>query len=271
MPWRNKAILITGGSAGLGRAIALAFARQGASVAILARDETKLAATSQEIKAAGGIALPIVADIIHQDQVEAAVAQTVGQFGKLDVLVNAAGKSARGDLQSLDAQTLRELLDLNVVALANVTRIALPHLLRAQGHVINIGSLASKIAPGFLGAYSLTKHAVAAYSQQLRLEVGPQGVHVLLVCPGPIARDIPRKYDIAAGADIPASSQLPAGGAKVNAIDLQRLAEKILAACAARRAECIVPAKARLLFVLNQISPRLGDWLLAKFMRGPND
>ena len=85
-------------------------------------------------------------------------------------------------------------MDLNLIALVRCTRAAMPQLLEPKGHLVNIGSLAGKTAARYMGAYSATKHAVSAYSQQLRLELGPQGLHVLLVSPGPIARDEPREY-----------------------------------------------------------------------------
>ena len=131
-------------------------------------------------------ALP--ADITEQDQVDALFAQTLDRFGRLDVLVNNAGRSMRGKLADTTPEQFRDLMELNLLALVRCTRAALPHLLAQRGHVVNIGSLASKSAARWVGAYPATKFAVAAYTQQLRLELTPEGLHVLLVCPGPIAR-----------------------------------------------------------------------------------
>jgi short-subunit dehydrogenase len=135
--------------------------------------------------------------------------------------------------------------------------------------VVLVGSLASKVAAGYLGAYPASKFPLAALAQQLRLEVGQHGPHVLLVCPGPIARedatsDEPRGRYADQAAGIPAAAHKPGGGAKVRAIDPAWLAEQILDACQQRRAELIVPNKARLLFAISQLSPRLGDWLLRR-------
>jgi short-subunit dehydrogenase len=108
---------------------------------------------------------------------------------------------------------------------------------------------------------------VAALAQQLRMECAERGSHVLLVCPGPVARDDgARRYqDSGSSADVPPEAYEPAGGAKVRRITPQQLAAKILRACERRRAELIVPSSARLLFALAQLSPKLGDWFLRKF------
>ncbi|MCR4414488.1 MAG: SDR family NAD(P)-dependent oxidoreductase, partial [Thermoguttaceae bacterium] len=153
---------------------------------------------------------------------------------------------------------------LNLIALVRCTRAALPHLLPRRGHVVNIGSLASKSAARWVGAYPATKFAVAAYSQQLRLELGPQGLHVLLVCPGPIARKDPRLYPLEGLEDVPETARRPGAGVKVRHISPQWLARQILRACEQRRPELVVPGKARWLFAIAQLWPRLGDWLVLR-------
>src|SRR6185437_15073130 len=112
----------------------------------------------------------------------------------LDVLVNNAGRSARRAVLDTTPEDFQELMDLNLISVVRLTRAAVPHLLKTAGHLVNIGSLSGKIATRYMGAYPATKYALAAYTQQLRLELGPQGLHVLLVSPGPIARDEPRAH-----------------------------------------------------------------------------
>jgi short-subunit dehydrogenase len=115
-----------------------------------------------------------------------------------------------------------------------------------------------------MGAYSATKFAVSAYSAQLRLELGPQGLHVLLVSPGPIARDEPRTYTDDKTKNIPESARKPGGGAKVKLIQPEWLAERIVRACERRTSELIVPGKARLVFAISQLSADWGDWIVRK-------
>ena len=177
--------------------------------------------------------LGIHADITRQEDVDRLFAQTLDRFGRLDVLVNNAGRSMRGKVLDTTPEQFRDLMELNLIALVRCTRAAVPHLLRQRGHVVNIGSLAAKSAARWVGAYPATKFAVAAYSQQLRLELGPQGLHVLLVCPGPIQRKDARLYPLEGLEDVPEQARAPGAGVRVRAIPPQELARAILRACRA--------------------------------------
>jgi NAD(P)-dependent dehydrogenase (short-subunit alcohol dehydrogenase family) len=262
--WQGRVALVTGGSSGLGRAIAMALAARGARVAIVARGAEKLQAVADDLSAGGRDVLAVPGDITRQDAVDEIFQKTIERFGRLDVLVNNAGRSARGAAIDATPEEFAELLDLNVVALVRCTRAAMPHLLAARGHLVNIGSLAGKTAARYMGAYSATKHAVSAISQQLRLELGPQGLHVLLVSPGPIARDEPRVYDSQKVQQLPPSARKPGAGVKVKLIRPERLAQQILRACERRKPELVVPGRARLIFAITQLWPTLGDWIIRK-------
>lgn len=265
--WHDKVALVTGGSSGLGRAIAEEFAAAGARVVIAARNADALAAAAADLRRRGREVLDVPADITQPDDVERLIARTVEAYGRLDVLVNNAGRSMRRAVADTTPADFRELMELNLIALVSVTRAALPHLLAQHGHVVNIGSLAGKSAARYVGAYPATKFAVTAYSQQLRLELGPRGLHVLLVCPGPIARDEPRGVDerTARGDDLtglPDEAYRPGAGVRVPALRPDWLAAQIVRACERRRGELIYPRSARWFFALMQLSPRLADWLV---------
>lgn len=263
--WQEKVVLVTGGSSGLGRVIAEGFAAAGAKVAVVGLEAPAVEAAAREMRESGGDVLGVHADITRQEDVDRLFAETVGHFGRLDVLVNNAGRSMRGKVAETTPEQFRELMELNLIALVRCTRAALPHLLERKGHVVNIGSLAAKSASRWVGAYPATKHAVAAYSQQLRLELGPQGLHVLLVCPGPIERKDPRLYPLEGLEDVPERARAPGAGVKVSTISPQRLAQAILRACEKRQPELVIPAKARLLFAISQLWPTLGDWLVVRY------
>jgi short-subunit dehydrogenase len=248
----------------LGLAIARSFCRAGARVAIAARSADKLETAAVELRKLGGEVLAVQADIQKQADVEAMLARTVETFGGLDVLVNNAGSSARGAVIDTTAEDFAALMDLNFTALVRCTRAAMPYLLKSKGSLVNIGSLAGKTAARYMGAYSATKFAVSAYSAQLRLELGPQGLHVLLVSPGPIARDEPRIYSDEKAANIPDSARKPGGGAKVKLIQPEWLAERIVKACERHETDLVVPAKARLVFAISQLSADWGDWIVKK-------
>ena len=261
--WNGKAAIVTGGSSGLGLAIAASLVREGVNVAIVARSADRLETAATALRTEGSSqVLAISADITRPEDVMRVVSTTVERFDKLDLLVNCAGSSARGEILSTSTDEFRQLMELNFLALVECTRVALPHLLKSRGHVINIGSLAAKSASRFMGGYAASKFAVAAYSQQLRLELSDEGLHVLLVCPGPIASDVRRVYP---GAEnLPEAARQAGAGVRVKQIDPAWLALQILRACERHQLELVVPAKARLLFALSQLSPKWGDWLLRK-------
>jgi uncharacterized protein len=269
--WQNKAVLVTGGSSGLGRIIAEHFVRAGAKVTIVGLEAEAVARAAAEMQSSGGKVLGICADITRQEDVDRLFDQTLKQFGQLDVLVNNAGRSMRGKVLDTTPEQFRELMELNLIALVRCTRAAVPHLLKNRGHVVNIGSLAAKSAARWVGAYPATKFAVAAYSQQLRLELGPQGLHVLLVCPGPIERKDSRLYPLAGLEDVPKSARKPGAGVKTKSIPPTALAGAILSACEKRCPEIVMPGKARLLFALSQLWPSLGDWIVLRKTGGTRD
>jgi uncharacterized protein len=267
--WQGKAAIVTGGSSGLGSAIAGALAGAGAQVTIAARGTEALEAAASQLNQKGHQVLAVTTDVTRSDDVERLVARTLAEFGRIDLLVNNAGRSMRRAVLETTADDFRELMELNLLGLVNATRAAAQHLTANRGHLVNIGSLAGKSATRFMGAYPATKFAVSAYTQQLRLELGPQGLHVLLVCPGPIARDEPRSESQRAArgddlAGLPPRAELPGAGVRTRAIPPETLAAAILRACERRKSELIFPRSARLLFALQQLSPKLGDWIVRR-------
>ncbi|MGD9128104.1 MAG: SDR family NAD(P)-dependent oxidoreductase, partial [Planctomycetia bacterium] len=174
------------------------------------------------------------------------------------------GRTHRGKVENTTPDMFREWMELNFLATVRCTRAAIPHLLPRRGHVVNIGSLAAKSAARWIGAYPATKFAVAAYTQQLRLELGPEGLHALLVCPGPVEREGDRLYPLAGTEGIPENALRPGAGVKTRRIPPNYLAEKILRYCELRRPELVIPMRARILFAISQLWPSLGDWLVLR-------
>jgi short-subunit dehydrogenase len=264
--WRGKRAIVTGGSAGLGRAFAHVLVQLGARVAIVARSEQALAATAQELQAAGGNVLTASADVTRAEEVERLSSTIHSAWDGVDLLCHCAGKSMRGTVLATPASEFRDLIDINFMSAVHCTQAFAEPLIQSRGHLVFIGSLASKVAAGYLGAYPSSKFPLGALAQQLRMELGPKGLHTLLVCPGPIAREGGEAETRYAKQDpnVPAAAHQPGGGAKVRAIDPKWLSERILRACELRRAELVVPRYARLLFAASQLSPRFGDWCLRK-------
>ena len=264
--WHDKACLITGGSAGLGRILAETLLSQGARVVINGRNQSRILEATEQLKANGGKVMGAVGDITERGFAQELIATTVETLGHLDFVCHAAGRSMRGELTSTSRDDFEALWQVNTRAAFDVAKAAVDPLTTTRGHLVLVGSLASRLAPRFLGGYSESKFPLAAMAQQLRLERGPAGLHTLLVLPGPIARTEPTAADRYGAADqgLPDAAAMPGGGAKVGSIDPHKLCQKMLQACEQRKAELVMPRRARLLFTLNQLSPTLGDWLLRK-------
>lgn len=264
--WKNKACVVTGGSSGLGRTLVETLVQLGARVAINGRDRSRLSSTVSALEDLGGEALALQGDITEHGFPQQLIAESVEAFGRVDLVCHAAGRSMRGELVSTSREDFETLWRINTRAAFDVACAAADPLTATKGHLVLIGSLASRVAPRFIGAYSESKFPLAAMAQQLRLERGPAGLHTLLVCPGPIARtdDEPSDRYAAVEQGLPEAAAKPGAGAKVSALDPHQVCKQILKACEARQSELVLPRRARLLFVLNQLSPNLGDWLLRK-------
>ncbi len=262
--WSSKVVIITGGSSGFGRSLATAFARAGANVVISARSFDLLESVAEELRQLGTQVLAIAADVTVNEQVELLVDQTIRHFGRIDVLVNNVGRSTRSAVMDVSPDDFSQLLEINFLSAVRCTRAVMPHLLRSRGHLINIGSLSGKSASRYVGAYAATKFALAGYTQQLRLELSPQGVHVMLVSPGPIERGDGGKRYADQMEGLPAQAAKPGAGVRIRPINPDKLSQAILAACRRRQPELIYPGIARLFIAVIQLFPRLGDWLVRK-------
>jgi short-subunit dehydrogenase len=268
--WNGKRALVIGGSAGLGRAITKALLQQGARVVVVARGQQQLDATVEELQGFGQV-IATPADITRQADVERLAAQIEAKWGGVDILCQCAGISTRGTALATSTDDYQKLWELNFLATVRCVQAFAKSLSTSRGHAVLIGSLASKVAPRYLGAYPASKFPLAAFAQQVRIENRNDSFHTLLVCPGPITRDgnteTGSRYSEHA-LELPQDAHRPGGGAKTRAIDPKDLAERILKACEARKPELVVPASARLLFAISQLSPSIGDWLLRKMTSG---
>lgn len=212
----------------------------------------------------------IQVDLTSDADVDAEMQRFGSQHGRLDILVNAAGVSHRGAVLDTTPEQFQQLWDLNFLGVVRCVRAAAEHtaLFHEGAHIVNVGSLASKIASPYLGAYPASKFALAAYSQQLRMEWEPHGVHVLLVCPGPLHRDdAGRRYD-SLTTDLPASARQPGGGTQLKLLDPHTVSQQIVNACAGHRAELVLPGKIRLLTALAQLFPLWADRTIHRRTQG---
>lgn len=187
----GKVAIVTGASAGIGEATAIALAAEGAKVAIAARRSDRLNAVAQRIEDSGGKALPIVADVTDEIQAQNLVQKANAELGRVDILVNNAGIALLGAIDGADTSDWRRTFDLNVLGLLYVTHATLP-LLKAQGsgHIVNISSVAGRTARAGSGIYNASKWGVNAISEALRQEVYKDNIRVTIIEPGVVDTEI---------------------------------------------------------------------------------
>lgn len=189
--------LVTGASSGIGEATARTLAGQGATVAVVARRKERLDELAAEIAEQGGQAEVIPADITDRDQALGVVEQAIERLGSLDIVVNNAGVMLLGPATDAPLDEWEQMVRLNVLGLMYMTHAALPHLLdaatngpRRVADLVNISSVAGRVARSGSGVYNLTKHGVGALSESLRQEVTRRHVRVSLVEPGAVATEL---------------------------------------------------------------------------------
>jgi 3-oxoacyl-[acyl-carrier protein] reductase len=187
----NKAVLVTGGSRGIGAAIAKRLAADGASVAITyAKDAGAASAVVKAIELGGGKAIAIQADAADAQAVKAAVEKTVGTFGRLDVLVNNAGTAIPKPFEEATLEEMDRVIDINIRGVFVATQAALKHM-KEGGRIIMIGSaVGERVAAPGLVPYAGTKGAVKMFTQALAREIGSRGITVNNVQPGPIDTEL---------------------------------------------------------------------------------
>jgi NADP-dependent 3-hydroxy acid dehydrogenase YdfG len=189
--------LVTGASSGIGEGTARVLASHGAAVAIAARRKDRLDALAAEIRDAGGRALAVECDVTDQEQAIGLVAETVRELGRLDTVVNNAGVMLLGPIVEAPTSEWDRMVSLNIQGLLYVAHAALPHLLSAAegeprqvADLVNISSVAGRVARLGSGVYNLTKHGVGAFSESLRQEVTQRHVRVALVEPGAVDTEL---------------------------------------------------------------------------------
>lgn len=187
---RGKAALVTGGSRGIGRAIAVALAEQGVDVAICGRTEETLASTAEEIRAQGVQAWPIVADVSRLEDIQAFVAEAVGEAGRIDILVNNAVTSMSAPFSEQTDEHWRYHIDVKLMAYIRCAREVLPHMRKqGSGRIVNIGGMTARIAAPLRVTNGIVNAGVANFTKQFAGHVAPDNITVNCVHPGTTATD----------------------------------------------------------------------------------
>jgi uncharacterized protein len=253
--FRDRSVVVTGASSGIGYDVALAFGEQGANVALLARRRLQLEELAQKINKAGGRALALDCDVTDRPRVFWSIDQAREAFGKVDILINSAGLLIAETVEETKPEDLERMMAVNVFGALNAMQAVLP-LMRKQksGNVVNISSLAGRRGVSPLGGYSATKFALVGITEALRVELFNTGVRVSLVMPGVIDTPMARgalKHESIKG--MPAMMAMPA----------RWVTWAVLAAAAFGLTEVDVPPGAAVAEKLASLFPGVTDALIS--------
>jgi short-subunit dehydrogenase len=243
-PFREKSVIVTGASSGIGRELALQLAEDGASLALAARRVERLEEVATRCRARGGRALAVPADVTDEDQCRGLVTRTVAEFGGVDMLVNDAGVSPSGRFDELEDLSLVEnVMRVNYLGMVYCTYYALPHLVESHGRIVALSSLSAMTGIPKLSAYVASKKAVVGFYDSLRAELQPKGVSVTVIYPSYVdTRE-------------PGSEEPPRAGA----MSVETCARLIITAAARRQREEVMTFQGKLARWFKLIAPATMD------------
>jgi len=262
---KNKVVVITGASSGIGRALAKEFAVKGAILSLGARRTELLEELRNELQ--GTEVLISKTDVSHEDDCRQLIENTINRFGKIDILINNAGISMRALFEEVDLKVIKQLMNVNFYGTVYCTKYALPHLLKAQGSLVGVISIAGYVGlPGRTG-YSASKFAIRGFLDTIRIENLKKGLHVLVAAPGFTASEV-RK--VALTGDGSVQGETPRNEDKM--MSAEECAQRIVRAIEKRKRELVLTfVEGKLTVFLGKFFPSLLDKLTYNHMaKEPN-
>lgn len=254
---KNKTVIITGASSGIGKACAIAFGKRGANIVISGRNKENLEQAAEELRKTGAQILAVTGDVSNENDCKLLIKKTIEQFGGIDILINNAGISMRALFKDLQLDVIRKVMDINFWGTVYCTKYALPYLLKTKGSVVGISSIAGYNGlPGRTG-YSASKFAIQGFLDALRIENLKTGLHVLVACPGYTASNVRNAALVADG-----SSQGESPRDEGKMMTAEEVAEEIVKAVEKRKRTIVLTGQGRLAVWMNKIFPALTDKLV---------
>jgi short-subunit dehydrogenase len=250
---KDKVVIVTGGTSGIGKAIALAFVKKGARVVISGRNPESLRETEAELRKIHQDVLAIQADVSVENDCVRLINETLNRFGSIDILINNAGISMRALFSELDLDVLRKLMDTNFWGTVYCTKYAMKPLLKSKGTIVGISSIAGiKGLPARTG-YSASKFAMNGFLEALRIENLKTGVHVLICCPGFTASNI---RNTALAKDGKAQGESPRDEGKM--MQPEEVADALINAIEKRKRTLVLTRQGKMTHWVNKFFP---GWL----------
>jgi short-subunit dehydrogenase len=259
-PFQDSIIVVTGASEGIGRALCISLAQQRPKLVLAARNKDRLEALKSEIESFGAQALVVPTDVGDEAACKHLVERTVAEWGRLDVLVNNAGRTMWTTLQDLtDTSIIEQLMRVNYLGAAHCTYYALPHLIKNQGRIVGISSVAGLTGVPTRTAYAASKHAMFGFFDSLRIELMHTGVSVTMIAPDFVLSEIHRR---AYGKDGNPLGKSPLQ--KENIMTAKTCAARIVRAMENRERLAVMSLRGKAGRWLKMIAPGLLDQIAAK-------
>jgi len=254
---KDKVVIITGASSGFGEDAARLFAKEGCKVVLAARRLDRLQTLVEKIQNEGGEAMAIPVDVTDRKEIKVMVESAIDLYGQIDILFNNAGFGRLDWLENLDPERdIETQVDVNLLGVIQVTRAVLPHMLeRKSGHIINMSSVAGLIAAPLYSIYSATKFGVRGFTDALRRDVAPFGIHVSGIYPGPAATEFGQHTG---------TNSAKQGLSKFKGMSMtsEYVARRVVQVAKSPRRKLVIPWWYNFVIGLDTFTPGLVDWIL---------
>lgn len=266
MIFKDKVVIITGATSGIGEACAEVFGREGAKIAITGRNPQKLEQTTTKLRSQHIEVLSILADAGSEADNQRIASETLAHYGRIDILINNAGISMRALFQDLDLEVFRKVMDTNFWGTVYATKFCLPAILESKGSIIGISSINGYRGTPARTAYTASKHAMNGFFEALRTEVMKKGVHVLVVAPGFTSSNI---RNTALTADGSSQGESPRDESKM--MSSEEVAKHILKAVLKRKRDLVLTGQGKLAVFMNKWMPGIMDGIVYNQMAKEKD
>lgn len=263
---KDQVVIITGGSSGIGKALAVAYAKGGAKVVITGRNEARLDEVAAELDALKAPNICLKLDVASESDNKHLIDETIKAFGRINVLINNAGISMRALFEEIEVEVFKKVMDINFYGTLYATKYALPHILETKGSIVGVSSINGYRGTPARTAYTASKYAINGFFESLRTEVMHRGVHVLVACPGFTGTNI---RNAALTADGTSQGDSPRDEGKM--MTAEEVANGIIKAIKKRKRDIVFTTQGKLAVFLNKVIPgRMDKIVFNVFAKEPD-